>query len=239
MKRMTVVIGGVMSNLVSFFTIKYIHPRRIITNYSHICCVECAGFFVGVVKTSCCQFVGASANHLPCISKVPLYCVGIHCSQIDSLTIFCAELIYGCDMAKQQGLGDWSVHESDCSPDLIAWGGAIRQTGSMFSIFVRQDCLSKLTMETPNLLTKQLNLHCCLDGIVGNLLDCSSHLSVLMHVWLDQLLYFLKSILRHPWWTVNALSTGAADSAASLGSKDKATNRIICPFHKHPNIRQA
>jgi hypothetical protein len=35
-----------MTNLVKFFTIKYIHPRRIITNYSHICCGECAGFFL-------------------------------------------------------------------------------------------------------------------------------------------------------------------------------------------------
>ncbi len=107
----TMIVIGVMTNLVSFFTIKHIHPRRIITNYSHICCVEWAGFFVGIVKTSCCQFVGASANHLPCISKVLLYCVGIHCLRIDSLSIFCAEYIYGCDMAKQQGL--------DTKPSLV------------------------------------------------------------------------------------------------------------------------
>jgi hypothetical protein len=53
----TTIVIGVMTNLVLFFTIEYIHPQKIITNYSHICCVECAGFFVAVVKTSCCQFV--------------------------------------------------------------------------------------------------------------------------------------------------------------------------------------
>jgi hypothetical protein len=46
----TTIVIGVMINLVSFLTIKYIHPRRIITNYSHICCVECAGFLSALSK---------------------------------------------------------------------------------------------------------------------------------------------------------------------------------------------
>ncbi len=138
-----------MSNLVSFFTIKYIHPRRIITNYSHICCVECAGFFVGIVKTSSCQFVGASTYHLPCISKVLLYCVGIHCSRIDSLTIFCAEYIYGCDMAEQQGL--------DTKPSLIC-----KKKESSCSLLPHHFIVQSLPIQKPIQSLKQ----------AGLLLDC-------------------------------------------------------------------
>jgi hypothetical protein len=40
----------VINELVSFFTLENIHPRRIITNYSHICCVECAVFLSALSK---------------------------------------------------------------------------------------------------------------------------------------------------------------------------------------------
>jgi hypothetical protein len=123
MKRMTIVIG-VMSNLVLFFTIKYIHPPR---------------FFFCIVKTGSCQFVGASANHLPCISKEPLYCIGIHHSRIDSLTIFYAEYIYGCDMAKQQGL--------DTKPSLVCKKKCIQLLSSPSPSHSARPSISKTNLE--------------------------------------------------------------------------------------------
>jgi hypothetical protein len=50
--KMKTIIEMIMNELVSFFTLENIHPRRIITNDSHICCVESAGFFVGIVETA-------------------------------------------------------------------------------------------------------------------------------------------------------------------------------------------
>ena len=92
----------IINELVLFFTLENIHPQRIITNFSHICCVESAGFFVGIVETHCCQFVCTPANHLPCISKVPLYCVRIHCLLVYFPANFNAEYLDSRDVAKQQ-----------------------------------------------------------------------------------------------------------------------------------------
>ena len=49
---MKTIIDMIINELVLFFTLENIHPRRIITNDSHICCVESAGFFVGIVETA-------------------------------------------------------------------------------------------------------------------------------------------------------------------------------------------
>jgi hypothetical protein len=68
-----------MSNLVLFFTFEYVDSQQIITNYSHVSSIESAGIFVSIVKTCSCQFVCASANHLPSISGIPLNGVTIHC----------------------------------------------------------------------------------------------------------------------------------------------------------------
>ena len=106
-------------NYYPFLLWENIHPWRIISNYSHIYCVESAGFFAGIVKTRCCQFVCTPANHVPCISKVPLYCVCIHCSWVYFLEIFNAEYLNCRDVAKQQW---FNTKPSLIRKKIILWG---------------------------------------------------------------------------------------------------------------------
>ena len=61
----------------------------------------------------------------------PLPTIIIHLA--DVLTVQTLELQRFWCTSLLQSFSDWSVHESNCSADLIAWGGAVRQIGSMFS----------------------------------------------------------------------------------------------------------
>ena len=140
-----------INKLVLLFTFEYIYSWRIVTNDSHVCRIEGAGFFVGIVEACCCQIVRTPANHLPCISEVSFYCVCIHWSWVYFLAILDAEYLNSCDLAKQQ----WFYTK----PSLIC--KKIKLWGTLFS---QHPIMQNPTIQKPiqHFQKLQLSIECIL-----------------------------------------------------------------------------
>ncbi len=79
--------SSVTKQLESLISTKHVHSCCTVANQREFGCIKCARFLASMLKPCCCQFVCASAHHLPSISKKSFYCIGVHCSGVDTLSL--------------------------------------------------------------------------------------------------------------------------------------------------------